>query len=114
MSDFGLHAGLYGEIREFAELVDSVIADITVETREPSQWRKLAERLDDIGAADSRGLVMRYLGPTAARQNWSELAQALRADPTPEGTIERLESLARALDTRRSAALARIHGVDAR
>lgn len=114
MSDIGLHAGLYGEIREFAELVDFVISDIASGTREPQCLHKLVGRLDDMGSADSRGLVMRYLGPTATHHNWADLAKALRTEPRPQDAIDRLEALARLLDTRRSAALARIHGIDAR
>jgi hypothetical protein len=112
MSDIGLHGSLYGEIREFAELVDAVIADIALGTRESASRRKLAERLADITATS--GLVMRYLGPASARQNWANLADALQRDPAPPWIAERLETLARLLDTRRSAALARLHGAGAR
>lgn len=43
MSDIGLHGGLYGDIREFAELVDAVITDIAVGAREAANRRRLAE-----------------------------------------------------------------------
>lgn len=114
MSDIGLHGSLYGEIRELAELVDAVIGEISVDARDSSNRRKLADRLVDMTAADSRGLVMRYLGPISVRQNWGELADALRRDAAPPWVGDRLEVLARILDTRRSAALARLHGVGAR
>lgn len=112
MSDIGLHGSLYGEIREFAELVDGVISDLAVGTNNPGSRRKLAERLRDI--TGTGGFAMRYLGPTSARQNWGELVDALQHDPAPTWVGERLEALARLLDTRRSAALARLHGVGAR
>ncbi len=114
MSNAGLHAGLYGEIREFAELVDSVIAEVSVGTGQPDNRRRLAERLKDITAAGGGGLMMRYLGPASGRQNWADLADALQQDPSPSWMPDRLESLARLLDSGRSAALARLHGIDAR
>jgi hypothetical protein len=114
MSDIGLHGSLYGEIRELAELVDLVISDIAVDGQDAISRRQLAERLTDMTAAGSRGLVMRYLGPTAALHNWGDLAEALRHEPVPAGITDRLETLARALDMRRSAALARLHGNGAR
>lgn len=111
MSDIGLHGSLYSEIREFAELVDAVITDITVGTCEVTNRRKLAERLKDITATG--GLVMRYLGPASSQHNWKELGEALQRDPDPPWMSDRLEALARLLDIRRSAALARLHGVGA-
>jgi hypothetical protein len=114
MSDIGLHGSLYGEIREFAELVDAVITDVATDAHDGANRCRLADRLTDMTAAGSRGLIMRYLGPASARQNWRELAEALQRDPAPPGIAERLEALARLLDTRRSAALARLHGIGAR
>lgn len=116
MSNTGLHAGFYGEIREFAELVDSVIADISMGAAQPAARRKLAERLEEISRPSSNGLLLRYLGPgpAAARQDWVDLATALQQDVTPAWMPDRLENLARLLDRGRSAALERLHGVDAR
>lgn len=114
MSDIGLHGSLYGEIREFAELVDAVISEISVDARDSTNRRKLADRLVDMTADDARGLVMRYLGPASVRQNWGEIAEALQHDTAPPWVGDRLEALARLLDTRRSAALARLHGIGAR
>jgi hypothetical protein len=114
MSDAGLHAGLYGEIREFAELVDSVIADVSIGSAQPGNQRKLAERLKDLTAAGGSGLMLRYLGPAWGRQNWADLADALQQDPAPPWMPDRLERLARLLDSGRSAALARLHGIDYR
>lgn len=111
MSDIGLHGSLYGEIREFAELVDVVLADLATGTPGATSRRKLAERLRDITGTGSRGLVIRYLGPAPAPQNLAELADALQGDPAPAWMSGRLEALARLLDTRRSAALARVHGI---
>jgi hypothetical protein len=114
MSGAGLHAGLYGEIRELAELVDAVIADVTIGTAPPGNRHRLVERLKDITAAGGSGLMMRYLGPTWGRQNWADLADALQQDPAPAWMPDRLEQLARLLDSGRSAALARLHGIDPR
>ena len=111
MSNIGLHGGLYGEIREFAELVDVVIADLAVGTPSGASRRKLAERLRDITSSGSRGLVIRYLGPASPQQNLAELADALQNDTAPPWMKVRLEGLARLLDTRRSAAFARVHGI---
>jgi len=112
MSDIGLHGSLYGEIREFAELVDAVITDTAAGTPEVASRQTLAARLKEIAATS--GLVMRYLGPASSQQNWRELAEALQHDSSPPWMSDRLEALARLLDTRRSAALARLHGVGAR
>ena len=114
MSDTGLHAGLYGEIREFAELVDFVIADVSLGTGQPGNRRKLADRLKDITASGGGGLMMRYLGPSSSRQTWADLADALQQEPAPPWMPDRLEKLARLLDSGRWAALARLHGIDAR
>jgi hypothetical protein len=114
MSDIGLHSSLYGEIREFAELVDVVIADFATGAPGATSRRKLAERLKDIAGPGSRGLAIRYLGPASAQQNLAELADALQDDPAPAWISHRLEALARLLDTRRSAALARVHGIGSR
>jgi hypothetical protein len=114
MSDIGLHGGLYGEIRELAELVDLVIADLAAGAPRTAIRRKLADRLGDITRSGSRGLAIRYLGSASAQQNLAELADALQNDLAPPWINDRLEGLARLLDTRRSAALERVHGVGSR
>jgi hypothetical protein len=116
MSNIGLHAGFYGEIREFAELVDSVIADISLGAPGPANRQKLADRLKDMTATGSDGLLLRYLGPDSGitRQSWVDLAGALQQDRSPAWVSDRLESLARLLDSGRSAALERLHGIDVR
>ena len=58
--------------------------------------------------------MMRYFGPASSQYNLKELAEALQRDLAPLWISDRLEVLARLLDTRRSAALARLHGVGAR
>ena len=118
MSDTGLHAALYGEIRELAELVDVVIAELMA-GRLPSgvnDREELAKRLKEMTDASSSGLLLRYLGPSggAVKQSWAELASALQQEPVPEWVPDRLERLARLLECGRSAALERLHSVDAR
>jgi hypothetical protein len=116
MSNTGLHAGLYGELRDFAELVDTVIAEMSTGSTQPAARKKLAERLQEITAPSAGGLLLRYVGPapSGARQNWADLAIALRQDPAPAWVPDQLENLARLLDRGRSAALERLHGVDVR
>ena len=118
MSDTGLHAALYGEIRELAELVDVVIAEFLAGSLRPgmNDREDLAGRLKEMTDAPSSGLLLRYLGPSggAVKQSWAELASALQQEPVPEWVPDRLERLARLLECGRSAALERLHGVDAR
>jgi hypothetical protein len=118
MSDTGLHAGLYNEIRDLAELVDTVISEFALGTARArgNNVQQLAGRLEELTGAPSVGLLLRYLGPDngSGRRRWGELAAALRQEPAPTWVPARLEQLARILENGRSAALERLRGVDTR
>jgi hypothetical protein len=117
MSNAGLQAGLYGEIRSLSELVDAVIADLSSGGARTSNARsELSMRLREMTSAGSGARLLRYMlpGTEMPAQAWSTLPDALDQEPAPAGLSERLEAFARILDRSRSAAFERLRGVDAR
>ncbi|WP_122401333.1 hypothetical protein [Bradyrhizobium vignae] len=116
MSNTGLQAGLYSEIRTLSVLVDTVIADLSTGAPGSSAARtELSKLLRHMMAGGSSAHLMRYLLPNseAPAKTWSGLPDALERDPAPPDLAERLETLARILDRSRSAAFERLR-VDAR
>lgn len=116
MSNAGLQGTLYGEIRLLSELVDAVIADLSVDTHTSSRSRsELSKTLRELTTAGSAALLLRYAPPGAelAARSWAALPDALDQDPAPSNLAERLEALARILDRSRSAAFERLRGVGA-
>lgn len=116
MSNAGLQAGLYAEIRALSVLVDAVIVDLSSGSARTSARSELSKRLRQIMSGGSNAHLMRYMLPNSdvPTQTWSSLPEALDQDPAPAGLAERLETLARILDRSRSAAFERLRGVDAR
>jgi hypothetical protein len=112
MSNTGLHAGFYDEIRAFGELVDAVITDLSVGSDSDANRRELAEKLAAMSEPACEVLLLRYLGPgsTAERKRIGDLAKALKEQPDADWVSQHLENLARLLDGGRSLAVARLHG----
>ncbi|WFU42729.1 hypothetical protein QA640_09840 [Bradyrhizobium sp. CB82] len=116
MSNAGLQGTLYGEIRLLSELVDAVIADLSMDARRTSRSRsELSKTLRELTTSGSTALLLRYVLPGSedAARGWSTLPDALDQETAPAGLVDRLETLARILDRSRSAAFERLRGVGA-
>jgi hypothetical protein len=122
MSDSGLYTHLYAQLRECAELVDRVIIDLeTKDGSSPVKEREvLAEMLRALQIAPASNLSAMLLAnvlresKAGDRANWNEIADAIDKGETSQAVIERLEDLARALESERADMHARMYGSHAR
>jgi hypothetical protein len=120
MSDTGLFSGLHHQLREHAELLDRVLVRLKAGTSAAtdSDRQTLASvlwGLDQLASADPAvrmlALVLRGHAKSLVT-GWSAVAEALIAmDVVPAAVIERLETLALALDDERAGAAKRMRGV---
>lgn len=116
MSEAGLGATLYGEIRELSELVDAVIADLSNEPASSTLARvELARILRELTATGPSIHLLRFATPGSEGmvREWSALPEILDQQPAPIGLVERLEALARVLERSRSVAFGRLRGIGA-
>jgi hypothetical protein len=122
MSDPGLYTHLYAQLRDCAELIDRVIIDLETEgaaagTKEREALADLLRALDEAPASNlSATLLANVLreGRSSGRVNWHEIAEAIDRGDSSQAVIERLEGLARALESERADMHARMHGSHAR
>ena len=122
MSEPGLYTHLYAQLRYCGELIDRVIVDF--ETTGGNAARKQREDLSQLlralqtsPASDlDATLLANVLRETKAASgaNWAEVADAIDQGDMSGGILDRLEELARALETQRADMHARIHGAYAR
>ena len=122
MSEPGLYTHLYAQLRYCGELIDRVIVDF--ETAGKSAARKpredLAQLLRVLESSPASNLDAMMLAnvlretKAASEANWADVADAIDQGNLSEGILERLEELARALETQRADMHARIHGAYAR
>ena len=119
MSDIGVHSNVYQRVREYGDLVDEVLIGLKSGTSSPSDAprRKLAGLLVGLESTSPLDLATAWLGmllrgaDAGERAGWAKVGRALLAPRIEPWVIERLEALARALEERRTEALARMHGV---
>jgi aminoglycoside phosphotransferase (APT) family kinase protein len=122
MSDSGLYTHLYAQLRDCAELIDHVIINLETTdgvagTKEREALVSLLRTLHTAPASNlSATLLANVLRETrtGGRANWNEIADAIDKGNVSPAIIERLEELARALESERADMHARIHGSHAR
>jgi hypothetical protein len=122
MSEPGLYTNLYVELRDCAELLDSVIIDLeggggTIAQSERATLASILRSLKTAPASSLRADLLATLlreSRTIARADWTEVADAVERGEASNAVIGHLEALARALETERAEIHARIHGPYAR
>jgi hypothetical protein len=122
MSDSGLYMHLYSELRDCAELVDRVIIDLesgsgSAATEDRRHLSQLLRALQKAPASTlSTTLLANVLRESraAATVKWDEVADAVERGDSAKPTMQRLEDLARALESERAEMHARVHGSHAR
>lgn len=122
MSDPGLYAHLYAQLRDCAELIDRVIIDLeTAGGASGSKEREaLAGLLRLLQAAPASNLSAMLLSnvlrenEVARRANWGQIADAIDKGDGSDAVIGQLEELARALESERADMHARFHSSHAR
>lgn len=122
MSDSGLYMHLYSQLRDCAELVDRVIIDLesgsgSAGTEDRRHLSQLLRALQEAPASTlSTTLLANVLRESraAAAVKWDEVADAVERGDSAKPTMQRLEELARALESERAEMHARVHGSHAR
>jgi hypothetical protein len=117
MSDIGLNSGLYGQMREYAELLDDVLIGLKTNVALPSDSRqRLADFLTALEADNWQDVPTRVIAillrdkAYVEKNDWPALASALLSDEIDETVINKLERLAWSLEQEQSIAMARIRG----
>jgi hypothetical protein len=122
MSEPGLYTHLYAQLRHCGELIDQVIVDLEVTggcagRKQREDLAQLLRLLETSPTSDLDAvLIANVLRETKAASgtNWAEVADAIDRGDLSERILERLEELARALETQRADMHARMHGSYAR
>ena len=122
MSDSGLYMHLYSQLRDCAELIDRVIIDLESGTSSAGKEDRtdLSQLLRALQKAPASSLSTTLLANVlrenrvAATVRWDEVADAVEQGDNGRATIQRLEHLARALESERAEMHARVHGSHAR
>ena len=122
MSDSGLYMHLYSQLRDCAELIDRVIIDLESGSSSAGKEDRthLSELLRTLQKAPASSLSTTLLTnvltenrvTTAVR--WDEVADAVERGDSDKAIMQRLEDLARALESERAEMHARVHGSHAR
>lgn len=119
MSDIGLHSGLYGQMREYAELLDDVLVSLKVGSTPPlgdDSLQRLADFLIALGADNWQDLSTRLIAillrekAHVEKNDWPALGRALLNGEVDEAVINKLEHLAWSLEQEQAVAMARIRG----
>jgi hypothetical protein len=122
MSDPGLYAHLYVQLRDCAELIDHVIIDLETTTGSSGAKEReaLAFLLRTLQSAPASNLSATLLANVlresrvAGKANWNEIADAIDRGDASKTVIGQLEELARAVESERAEMHARIQGSHAR
>ncbi len=117
MSDIGFYSGLYEQLRDFAELVDRTLIALKSGTSAPAlpDFQRLGQLLVTASQDPPTDLSSQLMSTVLrgsrlpSRQAWFQLAHDLAAKPD-ESVVNRLESVALALEERRTGTLARMRG----
>lgn len=118
MSDIGLNSGLYGQMREYAELLDDVLVGLKTGTALPDDdsRQRLADFLTALGADNWQDIPTRVIAMLlrdkahVEKNDWPALASALLSGEVDEVVINKLEGLAWSLEQEQAVAMARIRG----
>jgi len=117
MNDISLYAGLYEEIREFADLVDEVIISLKHDlSKKSSNTEKLGRQLLSLGSSQSEGVSQLFIDQTLEKKSGltkSKIKQLgttlLEKNATPENITE-LEKLAISVEQERVSVMSRMRG----
>jgi hypothetical protein len=117
MTNPGLYADLYQQMRELADLVDNVLIGLKDSpTIGKAEREKLAQTLSSLSEENPDNLSDRLLGVILTsgqsdnRQKWKNLSSSLAMDSTDKQLLEDLEQFAQLLEQRQSVALAKMRG----
>jgi hypothetical protein len=118
MSNPGLYASIYQQIREFAELVDMVLISLKSGTSQANDVsrQKLIALLTSLSATTWDSLPTRMISillrdkDKATQQQWARLAQALSADIPDPTVITDLENLAISLEQEQTGTMTKMRG----
>lgn len=117
MTNSGFYSSIYQLIREYAELVDSVLISLKKDpnNNDPNK-EKLALLLEDLTQRTSDDLSMRIISIMLGEegndsQHWGDLSEALRASRPSPTLIEDLENFALLLEQQQADALEKMRGL---
>ena len=118
MSDISLYAGLYEQIREYAELVDEVLIGLISETSLPHDVarQKLGKFLVNLAEKQPGDLLTQRMALTLRatanldRSKYLSVGNALLSEKVDNSVIELLENLARTLEDKQVGVMAKMRG----
>jgi hypothetical protein len=118
MSEAGLYSGLYDQIREYAELLDTVLIGLKGGTSYPDDEsrRKLSNFLTSLGSRRWTDLSTRLVAillrdkSDVDEREWVRAGNALLSPEVDGSVIELLENLALSLEQEQVGAMARLRG----
>lgn len=111
MSDIGLYSSMYEEIRDVAELIDSVIVSARSESPvSNNNWKRLADILSRVSDTEPVGPLIQVLRLRLRARQWDlkSILEELRTGNASPATVEQLEQLARDLEQERRDTFSRI------
>ena len=118
MSEAGLYSGLYEQVREYAELLDTVLIGLKGGTSSPEDEsrRKLSNFLMSLGSGHWSDLTTRLIAillrdkADVDEREWDRAGKALLSSEVGGSVIDLLEKLALSLEQEQVGAMARIRG----
>jgi len=118
MSHNGLYSGLYARIRDDAELLDEVLISLKAHTSSPTDEKrqKLAHLFLGTRTSVPSNLSAQFFQiflqseQEIDAKQLSEIGEALRSTDVGASVIDRLETLALALENERAGMLAKMRG----
>ncbi|MBI1282204.1 MAG: hypothetical protein GC179_29020 [Anaerolineaceae bacterium] len=117
MTNPGLYSGIYQQIREYAELVDSILVKLKTDQGDDKSLRfELADLLAELSVErtdtlSTRMIALLVIGDDAmGRARWLRLSNNLKAEKVATTTIYELEKLAQLLEQVQATAVAKMRG----
>ena len=117
MNDMSLYAGLYEEIREFADLVDEVIVILKEDSSAKSPYaEQLGKKLVSLGTNKTEGVSQLFINQAIQRKSGltkskiQQLGNMLIEKQVSSSTIADLEKLAISIEQERVSVMSRMRG----
>jgi hypothetical protein len=117
MNDVSLYAGLYEEIREFADLVDEVIIALKDDlSKKSTKTEKLGRQLASVDSAQSEGISELFINQTIQKKSGltktkiKQLGKTLLEKSATLENIAELEKLAISVEQERVSVMSRMRG----
>lgn len=119
MSDTGLHANFYEQVRGYAQQLDELLIQLsspaaTIHSDLTKRVELLVGQLRE--PSRSEGIALQLLSFQArhrrlfSEKHWLEIAESLRSNSISPPLLDRLEVLARFLEEQRAGAVAKMRG----